>query len=257
MAFVDRSNVNGADNYAVARKAGLRHAYFKVSEGTTFVDLGFQSRKAEAHRAGVVVGGYHFGGHDNPVAEADHFLAHIGRVLPGDLKPVLDLEAGQSVAWAEAFVSHVRARLGFYPVLYGSTSFIGPMRAASAILRKCPYWRAEYSVNDGRMHPLVGGRQGAVLHQFTSVGRMAGISGNTDLNRYVANPASLFVPHPTHRKPRRLAHKAWVWARWYTGTGEFKGHRQVRKLRPNVPARVPAAWWKNVRWIVRNVLAKR
>lgn len=175
--FIDRSNVNGADDY---KAAPVTHLYLKVSEGTGFVDATYMQRKAQGESAKAHVGGYHFAGHNDPRAEADFFLSKLVHPKTGDLKPCLDLESGQSRQWAEQFVLRVKEKLGFFPVLYGSTSFIAPMRAASSTLKSCPWWRAEFGPNDGGRHALSGGDMGAAAHQFTSVGHVPGISGNTD-----------------------------------------------------------------------------
>ena len=253
MAFADRSNVNGADDYAVARKAGLAALYLKVTEGVSFVDKTYNERRQAAQAAGIkLVGGYHFADLDDPVEEANFFLANLVKPQVGNLLPVLDLERGKvvtDVKWAEAFVTRVKAVLGYYPAIYGSTSLISPLRAQSAILRACPYWRAEYGINDGADHPLQGGEQGAALHQFTSVGRFPGLSGNVDLNHFL-HPTAMLVPH--RKRGRRFGHKAWLWAAWYVGVGRFKGEGRVRRFRPRVPLRVPKRWWKLVAWYAQH-----
>ena len=197
--FIDRSNVNGADNYAAAP---VTHLYLKVSEGTTFVDSTYQQRRQQGRSAGAKVGGYHFAGHNNAASEADFFLSKIGDVKPGDLRPCLDLESGQSKEWAEEFVKQVKDRLGYWPVLYGSTSFIQPMRNASRTLRRCPWWRAEFSVNDGNHHELQGGTLGAAAHQYTSNASVQGIAGRTDRSVLIDEAAMLV---PSARRPRPYA----------------------------------------------------
>ncbi len=193
--FIDRSNVNGQDDY---KAAPTTHIYLKVSEGATFVDRTYLDRKAQARAAGAKVGGYHFAGHADPRAEADFFLSKLG--TPGDLRPCLDLESGQSRQWAEQFVLRCKDKLGYMPVLYGSTSFIQPMRAASATLRACPWWRAEFGPNDGQRHPLAGGDLGAAAHQYTSVAHVPGISGNTDQS-HILDESALLVPTEKVFKP--------------------------------------------------------
>src|SRR5690348_8246051 len=136
--FVDRSNVNGqGDNYA---RAGVKFLYLKASEGLTFRDPDYGANVVKARAARVpVVGAYHFARPDlktDPVAEAERFLSIIGKPAPGQFRPALDLErttgsVEADVAWAEAFVKHVRGALGYWPVLYGSTSFIAGLRAHS------------------------------------------------------------------------------------------------------------------------------
>ena len=195
--FIDRSNVNGPDDYA---RAPVTHIYLKVTEGTTFVDSTYAKRRHDALAAGAKVGGYHFAGHADPRAEADFFLSKLIGPNDGDLRPCLDLESGQSRQWAEQFVLRVKEKLGYLPVLYGSTSFIQPMRQASSTLRACPWWRAEFGPNDGGRHSLVGGDLGAAAHQYTSVAHVPGISGNTDQSAFI-EPGQMTVPRSTPRRP--------------------------------------------------------
>jgi GH25 family lysozyme M1 (1,4-beta-N-acetylmuramidase) len=215
--FLDRSNVNGADDY---KQAGVTHIYLKVSEGTTFTDRTYLERRRQALAAGAKVGGYHFAGHADPRAEADFFLS---LVKEDQLRPCLDLESGQNRAWAEQFVLRMHDKLGYWPVLYGSTSFIAPMRSASAVLRNCPWWRAEFGPNDGGRHALSGGDMGAAAHQYTSVATVPGISGATDRSELI-NEKQMLVPgvedfkkwgvyhDGEHKRNFRRYHRALIWA---------------------------------------------
>ena len=168
--LLDRSNNNSGDDYAVAHKAGVTHLYAKASESTGFTDATYKPRIAAARSAGMVVGGYHFAGHADPIAEATFFLNIVGKPPAGHLRPCLDLESGEDAAWTAAFVEHCHKTLGYWPALYGNTSTIPALRAANPSIRACPWWRAEYSVNDGKQHPLQGGG-GAGDAQRSCLGR--------------------------------------------------------------------------------------
>lgn len=226
--FIDRSNVNGPASADDLKRAAITHLYAKASEGLSFTDLTYQDRHAAAAAAGAKFGGYHFAGHSSAPAEADFFLSRIGKPPAGSLRPCLDLESGQSAAWAEAFALRVKAKLGYLPVLYGSTSFIAPLRAANATLKACPWWRAEYGPNDGQVHQLEGGDQGAAAHQYTSVATFPGISGHTDASILI-DEAALLVPGP--KTPPR----GWV-VKWTRKDGT---RGETRTLHP-------------VRWHIRN-----
>jgi GH25 family lysozyme M1 (1,4-beta-N-acetylmuramidase) len=219
--FVDRSNVNGTDDYA---RAPVTHLYLKATEGTTFTDGTYAVRRNQAQKAGAKVGAYHFARHGDPRAEADFFLSRIVAPKPGELRPCLDLEDGQNAQWAEQFVLRVKQKLGYWPVVYGSTSFIAPMRSGSTILRSCPWWRAEYGPNDGARHALTGGDMGAAAHQYTSVATVPGITGHTDQSALI-DEKQLIVPGTpvdfkkwgvyhdgTHVRNFRRYHRALIWA---------------------------------------------
>ena len=39
----------------------------------------------------------------------------------------------------------------------------------------------------------------------------------------------------------------WTWARWYRGHGEYRSYGPRKGPRPNVPRRIPLAWWGRLR----------
>lgn len=254
--FVDRSNVNGADDYRTARVGLL---YLKATEGISFVDGTRRNRLAQARAEGVaMIGDYHFADLDNPLAEADHFYSVCGRPAPGQLRPCLDLERGQVIndqAWAEAFITRMRTHLGYLPAIYGSTSLIAPLRQRSALIRSCPWWRAEYGPNDGALHPLQGGNLGAAAHQYTSVARVSGLSGNVDAS-VLLSPTALLVPHP--KVVVRITRAAWLWAQWWLSIGAYKGHGHAEHAASRGPGQkdgrvpVPHGGWAAVKWYLKH-----
>lgn len=255
MAFIDRSNANGADDY---KQAGVRHLYLKATEGTGFVDATRANRRAQALADGIVVGDYHYADLADPTAECDWFMAHSGPEKAGQFRGCLDCERGKvvsDVAWCETWVLAFHADRGYLPVLYGPTSLIAPMRAASKILTACAWWRAEYGPNDGSLHALQGGLMGAAAHQYTSVATLPGISGHTDISRFLGSSTPMLVPAPKrkHHPLGALPPAAWRWAQWRLGLGRYKGHARDKALRPkHAPRLIPISWWRAVAWYVRN-----
>ena len=236
--FIDRSNVNSlADNYATG---DIQYLYLKATQGTTFVDSTRNARRALAARAGVhIVGDYHFANLEDPVAECEHFLSVIGRPAAGAFRPCLDLERGTTVSdvgWAEAWIAHFRGKMGYLPVLYGSTSLIVGLRASSALIRACPWWRAEFGINDGHFHPLQGGTLGANAHQFTDQAHIPGIVGNTDQSVFCAPATPMIVPGRT--VVTRISKKAWEQAQWWLSIGKYKGHGRVQHAASRAPGEV-------------------
>lgn len=246
--FVDESNVNSSGGDY--RAGPVKRLYLKRSEGTTFVDQTYTERLVAARDAGALVGPYHFGGDGDPVAEATFFLGLSGtRPKPGQLRPCIDDEAGATDAWVEAFILHCRSVLGYYPTYYANTSTGAPRRQRSAVIRRCPWWRAEYN---GHPDVLIGGAMGAAAHQWTSSGSVPGLDGPRDLS-VLLSPTALFVPHPP---VRRTTQAGWLWAQWVLGIGRFKGRAGVRRFRPRVPRRIPKSWWRYVRWYKRHGLGR-
>lgn len=262
--FIDRSNVNGTDNY---KTADVQYLYLKATEGTNFIDKTRGTRIAWATRDGVrFVGSYHFADLADPVAECDHFLGVIGKPQPGQLKPCLDLERGTAVSdvkWAEAWITHFKAKVGYPPVLYGSTSLIAPLRSASKTIAACPWWRAEYGPNDGRVHALAGGNQGAVAHQFTSVARLSGISGAADQSVFCAPAGAMFVPKSRVAVRVPVGAAAWDRAQWSLSIGKYQGHGRREHLASLAPGeklnlpKVPPGFKRAVDWYKAHVLNRK
>jgi GH25 family lysozyme M1 (1,4-beta-N-acetylmuramidase) len=246
------------DNLAVA---DVKHIYLKASEGASFTDPTYLERRLAAEKVTLHYGAYHFARPDqktSPFSEAKLFLNVIGTPQPGRLRPCLDLEvpaAGQLTLrqWAEDFASVIHGTLGYWPVLYGSTSFIAPLRAESQILRSCAWWRAEYGRNDGNCYPLAGGAMGAAIHQYTSVAHFAGISGATDAS-VILSESGIYVPG-LPPKPIHALTAAWRWAQWYVGIGRYKGrghyaheHGVPNSNPPPLPASMVGDAWACVKW---------
>lgn len=246
--FPDFSNNNGTPTLESLTE--VARFYAKATEGLGFVDSDFATWRALAKEKGIPFGAYHFGRPDqgyHPTEEADKFFSICGKPAPGELRPALDIEVGEPISdipWAEAFVVRMRSHLGFWPNLYGSTSFLEGMLEMSSILRSCPVWRAEYSINDGSPHPLVPWPFNNSIHQYTNKGSIPGRGGYIDLNILMSDEA--FVPR-LHLSP--LPADVWLWAQWYLGILKFAkyGPRDMR-VRPNVPKVIPSKWWRAVKW---------
>jgi GH25 family lysozyme M1 (1,4-beta-N-acetylmuramidase) len=151
--------VHGADishhqakvNIKTAKAAGLRWLYHKATEGETFTDDQYASRRAAAAAAGLPFGAYHFARPDGNDAfvEARRFMA-VADPRPGDLRPVLDLEVmgthtNESLRnWAKVFVDRVTEHTGVRPIVYT------PYDLGNAV-EGCLIWRPRY--NDSNTPP--------------------------------------------------------------------------------------------------------
>jgi lysozyme len=115
---------------------------------------------------------------DDAQEEAEHFI----RTVRGldQLRPVLDLEIDPGALrtkltpWSRSWSQAVVAGLGSEPLFYSYPYFIRHMRPRSPI--GFGLWLASYGANDGKRHSYVvpAPWTEAVLHQYTSRGRIAG-----------------------------------------------------------------------------------
>lgn len=197
---VDVSNNNGSASVASA-VTGTTNAFVivKASEGQHTIDAAHAGYTAKARAAHKLVGHYHFGHPtQNAVAEADFFLSQ-AKAVPGEVL-ALDLEAsegsvGQRVAYALAWLAHVKAKTGAVPLLYSYTSYLAAMVAAAgtsqrAQLRSYPLWVADPNVAAG--HPRTEGWPTWLIHQY-------GITGNLDQNVLNGDAhawAAVAIPQP-------------------------------------------------------------
>jgi GH25 family lysozyme M1 (1,4-beta-N-acetylmuramidase) len=193
--LVDLSNNNPSPiDFGAMRKAGCYGVLLKVSEGKTFVDETFKHRAEAARMVGLHVGGYHFARPSgDPAAQATLFCSHLGRVQRRDLHPALDLEVNDDhlhpaelFAWAHKFGEHVHSLAGVRVLWYTYPAFLAEQHWQHQLGSGAGLWIASYGPNDGRDHGVPAGSiapwRRFVAHQFTSVGRIAGVKGNVDLS---------------------------------------------------------------------------
>jgi GH25 family lysozyme M1 (1,4-beta-N-acetylmuramidase) len=147
---LDVSNWNGTIRWSKVAGAGYRFAFGKATEGTSYTDATYATNRNGSEDAGLSFGAYHFArpagssvgaATASAIAQADHFLA-VAAPQPGELPPVLDLEATGSLpasrllAWTLAWLGEVSARTGVEPFLYTSPNFwkaqLGNSTAAAA-----------------------------------------------------------------------------------------------------------------------------
>lgn len=186
--IVDVSNNNGGTiDWARVKAAGICGVLLKATEGTSFTDGTYATRRAAATAAGLHVGAYHFAHpEEDAVAQAEYFCSVIGKLKPTEFKPVLDLEIGTPspalTPWIKAFNQQVSKELGWLPIFYSYSSYITSLKLESPVGNGL--WLASYGRNDGQDY-------GAVvpapwkkwnLHQYTSSATVGGIVGKVDLS---------------------------------------------------------------------------
>jgi lysozyme len=194
----DVSNNNGPVRWREERARGVVAAYCKVSQGLTFTDGTAKRRLRAARAAGVRAGGYHYAtpGVGAPELQAER-LYRLAPRAAGCLRPCLDCEAnplrlndGQLAAWYLGAVLHLKARLGVWPVIYGSPSYLQAFALYHpAVFGACPLWVANYGVE--RPHVPAPWSHWAAW-QWTETFRdpAAGVVDDS----YVADLAALTVP---------------------------------------------------------------
>lgn len=147
-AVVDISHHNGRVNLQKAADSGLIGVIQKATQGERFVDRTFKRNRNAALEADLLFGAYHFGTGANGISQAKHFL---DTVQP-DKKTVvvLDFEdnptgSTMTLEEARAFVTHVHAELGRWPVFYsGHTIKRALGTTVDPVLKNTWFWLAQY-----------------------------------------------------------------------------------------------------------------
>lgn len=155
---IDVSHWQGVIDWPRVASAGIRFAYLKASQGSTYVDPRFHANREEAQAAGLLVGAYHFAEPAQSVqANLDHFLRVVGKVEPDEMAPVLDLEdrtfrdPPRLLAWAQEYLEGLQAETGRFPTLYTSRSFLdGHLAGGSGLPERASMWVVRYN---GLDHP--------------------------------------------------------------------------------------------------------
>ncbi|OIK27891.1 lysozyme [Streptomyces malaysiense] len=185
---VDVSSYQGNVAWTTLYGSGVRWAYTKATEGTSYQNTYFTQQYNGSYDVGVVRGAYHFATPDSTggAAQADYFVDHgggwsaDGRTLPG----VLDIEwnpyggdcygksRSQMISWIRDFLDRYRARTGRAAVIYTATNWwtectgdYGGFGATN------PLWIARYASTAGT---LPAGWASYTMWQYTSTGETVG-----------------------------------------------------------------------------------
>lgn len=149
---IDLSHFNQVTSFQAIHAAGVTGVIHKATDGRSFTDKTYESRRTQAIKAGLMWGSYHFGRTGNVTAQVNHFLS-VAKPHPNELL-VLDFERAEDkpattmkLSEAEAFVKLVHQRTGRYPGLYSGESFLREQLGSRPhpILSQCWLWVARYS----------------------------------------------------------------------------------------------------------------
>ena len=181
---IDVSDYQPNVNWQTVANSGIAFAFVKATEGATHFADTFDYNWAAMKAVGIQRGAYHFfRPATNVQAQVDNFLK-IVKIAPGDLPPVLDVETtagldGNTICdrmgiWLDA----IEAETGLQPIIYTYPGFwdgLGVKR-----LGHYPLWIAHYTSAPQPWVP--GGWKSWLFWQYTDKGRVAGVSGNVDIN---------------------------------------------------------------------------
>lgn len=193
---VDLSHHNKVESFDRVYAAGIRGVIHKATEGLAFVDRTYLTRRELVRGTGLLWGAYHFGNASDPVKQAEHFLATVGKPAGGwdgillalDWEPNPNAGGEMTLEQAKTFMRVVAERTGQKPVIYSGHLLKEKLgRLADPFLSEHRLWMPQY----GPRAVLPPGWERYFLWQYTGDGigngphEIDGISSKgIDLNVY-------------------------------------------------------------------------
>jgi lysozyme len=197
---IDVSHWNGVIDWIRVAGSGYRFVFGKATEGFTLIDPTYSVNRAGTEGFGLRFGAYHFarpsGGSDaaataSAIAQADHFV-DVADPQPGELPPVLDLEAKGSLGaarlqqWTRAWLDEVYARTGIQGMIYASPNFwkTAVADSSSFALAGNRLWIAHWTKGAAPLVPGGNwGGQGWTFWQWTDCSLVPGFAHCSDGDR--------------------------------------------------------------------------
>ena len=196
MEGIDVADQDGRVDWTAVKNSGKTFAFVKATEGASIKDSAFAHHWQTMKAVGIIRGAYHFfhPHTSDPVQQAKEFLKTLGKLEPGDLPPVLDVEVTDKVN-SQAVINAAKQWLAevekallqqtkkpIKPIIYTFPSFWTELGNPSDFANY-PLWIAHY----GTRNPTIPGAwQGQYLiHQYEGdISGVTGVSGRADLNRF-------------------------------------------------------------------------
>ena len=183
---IDVSQYQGTIDWTAVKQSGRLFAITRIGDGygqdPTF-DRNWQGIKAN----GMIRGAYqYFRPGRDPGMQADIVVAKVGRLQAGDLPVTADVEADDGVAPAtiaanlRTWMNRVQAGTGKVPMIYTGPYF-WDNKVQSRDFTGNALWVANWGVN---CPSLPAAWPGFRAWQYSSTGRVPGISGDVDLDRF-------------------------------------------------------------------------
>lgn len=159
----------------------------KSTEGTSYVDPCCDGFVQQAIQLGKCWGFYHYITGGYPENEADFWVENTRNYFRAGI-PCVDWESGGNYVWGDIdylrrFIQRVIDNTGVRPLVYASAAAF-PWGICSEL--NCGAWVAQYANNNSTGYqdsPWNEDAYSCVIRQYSSAGRLAGYSGNLDLDK--------------------------------------------------------------------------
>ncbi len=213
-------------DFVKMRTAGASFVFIKASQ-STWMDQDLIYNWANANRAGILRGAYHFLTFDtSPISQADYFWS-LMRGDSGELPLVVDFEnriAGLTRAAASSalklFVERLQVISGRLPMIYTSPGYWNEFGTTDTFWTKYPLWLAHYTT---AAEPLIPSPwQSWLFWQYTSHGdglKYGAESLNIDMDYFAGTLEQLYAMtgRPLPVLTWQASIDAWARTMGYTG----------------------------------------
>ncbi len=200
---IDVAHHEGVIDWKRVAAAGVKYAFLKASEASTFKDKRYAFNRANSAANGIPNGGYHFFRPHAPIlAQISNFVSMVGAMKDGELPPVLDLEVPES--WrslslkkrlniVRAWLDGVENALNVKPIIYLSSSFAGDILGNDKFLANYILWVANYGRSSPRVPEPWKSSSGKswTFWQFSETGKIDSIRDLVDLDWFNGDSAAL------------------------------------------------------------------
>lgn len=213
---IDVSEWQGDIDFRKVRAAGIEMVYIRSSQGFSYEDSKFERNYTEAKKYGLKVGVYHYvtARTEEEAREQARFFISVVCKKEIDCKIAMDFESFGNLSKSEinkvalAFLKEAERLCNKELIVYSNT--YTARNIFSGEITKYPLWVAQYEVDNPSSNGNWSTWEG---WQYTSTGRVNGISGNVDRDQYTKNilmDGNSQIPHvdrPNNPKEDRILYK--------------------------------------------------
>ena len=187
---IDVSEWQGNIDFKKVKEAGIEVVYIRAGQGFSYKDSKFERNYEEAKKNGLKVGVYHYvtaRSEEDAKIQAKFFVSLISKKQI-DCKLAMDFESFGNLNNSEinkvalTFLEEVKKLSGKDVIVYSNT--YNAKHTFSKEVAKYPLWVAQYGLSKPQDNGKWNSWEG---YQYSSTGRVNGISGNVDMDKYTIN----------------------------------------------------------------------
>ncbi|HEY9893549.1 MAG TPA: GH25 family lysozyme [Candidatus Sericytochromatia bacterium] len=188
----------GRVDWAAVKRSGKTFAFIRATEGVTIKDTMFAQHWPILKMDGLIRGAYHLfhPQTSSPTKQAQEYLKTIGKLLPGDFPPVLDVEVTDGASattiikgmkeWLAVVEKALLAQTGkkIKPIIYTFPNFWIETLNNPSGFAEYPLWIANFGVITPTV-PSSFGKENWIIHQYEdNVENVPGVPTVADLNKF-------------------------------------------------------------------------